>query len=303
MLGRFEGEEGRRRLFDLLAKQPVVAYDEALASELAGVVSLEEYKPGDVLIAQGGKDNDLCLLLVGKVSVEINGREVATRRAGQNVGEMATIDPSEPRSATIRATESTVIARITEAAFASLAERHPRMWRRLAVELGNRLRERAVHVRPKNDRPVVFIGSTAERLSLARAVQAACGHDPWTVRVWTDGVFGAGKTPIESLMAQIDQLDYGLLVVTHDDVVVSRDTSTPGPRDNVIFELGLLLGALGRDRTFMVRLREEKDLKIPSDLGGVTPLEIVPGSDDDLAARVGPAVEEFRRIVKKFGCR
>lgn len=294
---------GRRYLVELLLKQPVVAYDADLATEFAAAVSLREYTSGASLIVQGGNDNDLCLILVGQVAVEIHGREVALRHAGQHVGEMATIDPSERRSATIRAKEPTVAAWIGEPAFATLAMRHPSMWRRLAVELASRLRERALHVRPKNSCPVILIGSSAERLSVARAIQTAFAYDGWVVRVWTDGVFVAGRTPIESLVAQLDELDYGLFVVTRDDIVVSRDQSLAGPRDNVIFELGLLIGALGRDRTLMVRLRDEQDLKVPSDLFGVKALEVAPGNEADLASRVGPAVDEFRRIIKRLGCR
>ncbi len=213
------------------------------------------------------------------------------------------IDPSVRRSATIRTIEETVVAWIEEPAFSVIANRHPTIWRRLSVDISKRLRERGQLVRPSNERPVVFIGSTAERLPVARAIQAACQYEPWTTRLWTDGVFGAGQTPIESLAAQIDTLDFGLLVVTADDMVETRGARSPTPRDNVVFEFGLLMGALGRERTFMVRLREERDLKLPSDLLGVKALETLPGSEADLPSRVAPAVNELRTIVSRLRCR
>ncbi|TKD03396.1 TIR domain-containing protein [Polyangium fumosum] len=303
MLSRFTGEQGRRRLEEALREQSVVAHDAQVASEVAGSVTLKRYEPGEAVITQGNTDTDLCLILAGVVGVEINGREVARRRAGQHVGEMGMIDPSVKRSATIRAIEETVVASIDEPAFTAIADRHPVVWRRLSVDLGKRLRERGELVKPSNERPVVFIGSTVERLPVARAIQAACQHDPWTTRLWTDGVFGAGQTPIESLAAQLHSLDFGLLVVTADDVVESRGSRNPMPRDNVVFEFGLLMGALGRDRTFMVRLRDERDIKLPSDLLGVKALEIVPGSEADLPSRVAPAVNELRSIVSRLRCR
>jgi predicted nucleotide-binding protein len=303
MLRRFQEEEGRRRLEEALCEQSVVAHDARIARKVADVVTLKKYEPGELLITQGDTDTDLGLILAGVGAVEINGREVARRRAGQHVGEMGMIDPSAKRSATIRAVEETVVAWIAEPAFVVIADRHPWMWRRLSVDLSKRLRERGELVRPSKEKPVVFIGSTAERLPLARAIQAACQYDPWTTRLWTDGVFHAGETTIESLVKQLDSVDFGLLVVTADDVSETRGTQSPTPRDNVVFELGLLMGALGRDRTFPVRLSEERDIKLPSDLLGVKALEIMPGIETDLPSRVAPAVNELRAIVSRLRCR
>jgi CRP/FNR family transcriptional regulator, cyclic AMP receptor protein len=303
LLARFSGDEGRRRLEEALREQFAVAHDARVAAEIADAVKLKEYAPGDAVIGQGNADTELYLILAGIVGVEVNGREVARRHAGQHVGEMGMIDPSAKRSATIRAVEETVVAWIAEPVFSAIADRHPIVWRRLAVELGKRLRERGALVRPSNEQPIVFVGSTVERLPVARAVQAACHYDPWTTRLWTDGVFSAGQTPIESLTAQLDALDFGLVVVTADDVVEARGTRTPTPRDNIVFELGLLMGALGRERTFMVRLRDERDLKLPTDLLGVKALEILPGSEADLPSRVAPAANELRTIISRLRCR
>jgi predicted nucleotide-binding protein len=303
MLRRFAGEEGPRRLEEALREQSVVAHDAQVANEVAAAVALKRYEPGETVITQGSADTDVYFILAGVVGVEVNGREVNRRRAGQHVGEMGMIDLAAKRSATIRAVEETVVAWLGEPAFSAIADRHPTMWRRLAVELGKRLRERGELVRPSNEKPVVFVGSTVERLPVARAIQDACQYDFWTTRLWTDGVFGAGKTTIESLAAQVESLDFGLLVVTADDVVEMRGAQSPTPRDNVVFELGLLMGALGRERTFMVRLRDERNLKLPSDLLGVKALEIVPGSEADLPSRVAPAVNELRTIVSRLRCR
>ena len=53
MLPRFEGEEGRRRLIDLLQKQTIVGGDSALAAEIATAASLQELSPGRFLSATG----------------------------------------------------------------------------------------------------------------------------------------------------------------------------------------------------------------------------------------------------------
>ncbi|MDP2308625.1 MAG: nucleotide-binding protein [Pseudomonadota bacterium] len=306
LLARFlDPEGGRRRLLDLLLRQPVVGNTLALASALAESSQLLSYRTGETLIQDGGADTDIHLILVGETVVEVRGRPVATRVAGQHVGELALIDTSQPRSATVRATKECVIARVPEAAFSAIAEQHPDLWRRLAVELGDRLRQRARAIVPPRERPEVFVGScsTPGALDLARALQGAFGHEPWTTRVWTDGTFAAGATPIEALMSQLDTLDFGILVVTPDDLVVTPDGLLWSPRDNVVFELGLLMGRLGRERTFVLRLRGGPEVKLPSDLAGVIPLEVAPGDPGSLRARIGPAAHEIRETIRRLGGR
>jgi CRP/FNR family cyclic AMP-dependent transcriptional regulator len=302
LMRRFsDGPSGRRRLLEQLLRHDLVSNEPAIAEGLAAAHTLQGYPPGTTLVEQSDADTDVFLILAGEVAIEVHGREVARRSAGEHVGEMALIDPTERRSATARAVTETVVARITEEAFSELAEQHPSMWRRLALQLGNRLRQRAAHVAPRRDRPVVFIGSCSSEagLSIARAMQTAFAFDPWDTRIWTDGTFAVGKTPIESLMAQLDNVDFALLVVTPDDMVDTGAGGRPSPRDNVIFELGLMMGALGRERAFMVKNRGgPNDLRIPSDLMGVQALEVIPGDPTNLAARVGPAANEFRSAVR-----
>jgi CRP/FNR family cyclic AMP-dependent transcriptional regulator len=304
MLHRFQGVDGEARLLAALRDQALVEHDAAVSAKLKAVLRLAEHGPGDVIITQGGSDNDLVLLLAGEVDVEVNGRVVARRRPGQHVGEMSMIDPAAKRSATVRAREAgTVVARIEEHAFADIADAHPRVWRGIARELGQRLRERGALIRAPNERALVFVGSSVEGLEIARSFQTAFVHDRWTTKLWTDGVFAAGKTPIESLTEALPTIDFGVLVVVGDDITTSRTATAPSPRDNVVFELGLLIGALGRERTFLLRRSEERDLKLPSDLAGVQALEITKGAEVDIAARVGPAARELRAVVKKLGPR
>jgi hypothetical protein len=70
-----------------------------------------------------------------------------------------------------------------------------------------------------------------------------------------------------------------------------------GSRDNVIFELGLFIGALGREHTFMVYNRETP-MELPSDLAGVTPATYGSRSDDNLAAALGVVCTQLKRAIK-----
>ena len=73
-------------------------------------------------------------------------------------------------------------------------------------------------------------------------------------------------------------------------------------RDNVLFELGLFMGKLSRSRAILVHPKV-KDLKLPSDLSGLT---LVPYDDGDvatIATRIEPACEQIRSVIKKRGVR
>lgn len=307
LLARFtDGPDGRRRLVDQLLRQPAAGHDRDAARLLAEAAVVYEVEPGQTVIRQDARDTDIHFIVFGEVAIEVSGRELTFRSAGQHVGEMAMIDPSQPRSATVRARTASVLARVSEPSFEQLAQDRPLLWRAIAVELGSRLRQRNGHVRRRNETPVVFVGScsSAEGLGIARALQAAFAHDSWITRIWTDSVFAAGMTPIESLAGQVQEIDFALLVVTPDDLVSVGEATRPSPRDNVIFELGLAIGALGRERALMVKTRcKPEDLRLPSDLMGVQPLEVVPGDPATIASRVGPAANEFRRLVLRLGSR
>jgi predicted nucleotide-binding protein len=214
---------------------------------------------------------------------------------------MAVIDTSAKRSASVFALERTVLGKISESVFSELAEHFPDLWRQLAVQLGHRLRQRNDLITQRNPRPVFFVGSSKESLGITRAIQSELQSDDFLVRPWTSGgVFGASRYPMEDLDRQVRTADFAVLVIGPDDAVVSRGKVSDAPRDNVIFELGLFMGALTRDRTFMVLPRGE-DIKVPSDLLGLTPLTYAPGSPDTLPDRIGPVCNDLRTIVNNKG--
>jgi CRP/FNR family transcriptional regulator, cyclic AMP receptor protein len=140
LLKSFQGSEGRLRLTNALISQPLIR-DKDLAAAVQPYLKLDEIFSGTNLIKQGASDTDLFLILSGGFSVAINGNVVALKKAGEHVGEMAVVDPLTPRSASVNATSDSVVARITEHDFSALADRYPRLWRRIALELARRLRD------------------------------------------------------------------------------------------------------------------------------------------------------------------
>jgi len=264
MLARFQNQ---RVLVEAVQQQHFVCGSRKFAEDLAAVGRLEEWNPGSEIATQGSSERDLFLILLGQFSIRINGREISIRTAGQHVGEMALIDHRALRSATVVAREQSVTLRISEPDFTKLAQENPDAWRCMASELADRLRQRSRFIRSRNTTPIVFIGSSRESQPIVEAMCLELEHDLLIVRSWTSDVFWASHFPIDDLKTQLDESDFAVLVIGPDDKVTSRGTKFLVPRDNVI-ELGLFMGALGRERTFIVQERG-RDLKIPSDLLGL----------------------------------
>jgi Predicted nucleotide-binding protein containing TIR -like domain len=298
----FKGRHGRKRLIEALRAQALASGDASLARELLACGEILDCPPNTVLMHQGGPDNDLVLLISGEVGITVNGREIAVRGAGTYVGEMALVDSLAKRSATVTTKEHTIVLRIAEHNFSKLADTRPELWRRIAVEVSKRLRERNKVLRQPHAQPVVFIGSSAEGLKYASAVHKYLVTKPIVPKLWTDGVFQTTRTSIESLVALSHEADFAVLIFTKDDMTISRGKNRPSPRDNVVFELGLLMGALGRERVFILQPRNV-DIKIPSDLLGVVSLLYARAGPRTLGERLRPACTRILKEVALLGPR
>ena len=297
MIERFEGEAGRENLLDALRNQKLVVGNAQLAEQI-GVEKLIEVKAGTSVITQGTEDTDVFFILAGAFDILVHGRKVGRRFANDHVGEMAAVQPTQKRSTTVTATETSVVCQLSGAQFNELGRNHPEIWRLIAKELARRLEQRNAHVLATHSKIRIFIISSAEALEIARTIQDALDHD-FTVNLWTDGVFRASWYPVESLERQLDQSDFAIAIAQPDDIAESRGVSSPTPRDNVIFELGLFIGRIGRQRSFLVEPRGE-EVKLPSDFSGITALSYRYDSND-LPAALGSVCNQIRRIVRELG--
>lgn len=300
MIDRFSGEKGKRLLVDALASQKLVGGNLALAEALADRCELVAGPAGSCLIEQGGEDNDVFLIVSGSFDVVVNGRRIARRGPGDHVGEMAAIQPSQKRSASVVAAESAVVAKLSEEAFSDIAGRYPELYRRVAQELARRLLQRNVHVGAYREKIRVFLMSSVEALPVARAIQNAFAYDPFVMTLWTDGCFKVASYTLQSLEEQIDASDFAVAIAHADDLTQCRGQSWPSPRDNVIFELGLFMGRLGRARAILMEPRDEA-VKLPTDLSGLTTIAYRFEKGGDVAAMLAPACNKLRDHINALG--
>jgi len=143
----------------------------------------------------------------------------------------------------------------------------------------------------------LFVGSASESLDVAYAVQEELDR-ALEVTVWTQGIFQPSRTTMESLTEQPKRFDAALFVFTPDDAAILRGLPKCVVRDNVIFELGLFVGVLGRHQTFILLPRDIGDLHLPSDLAVITPLDYNhQRADGNLLAAVGPACNKIKKAL------
>jgi predicted nucleotide-binding protein len=305
MNARFQGEDGRDALIEALQSQVIVRGDPALAAAVASAAEIRSFAQGAVLLRQEDSDAQLHFILEGEVSILVNGRPIILRPAGQQIGEMALIEPTR-RSATVVATMPTTPAVIGDRAFRTLAHQFPSLWRNIARELARRLRERERDDPTRRSVPTLYLASSAESLPIAYAFREGirrCGN-AIPVTTWKDtDVFRPNRTFIENLTTSIHAADVGVLVLGPDDRPDSRSNTRPPARDNVLFELGLLTAALGCDRTF-VAVPAGMDLKVPSELLGAVPIEYsLPAGALNGPIDVTVAVAGLLRHITRLGPR
>lgn len=119
--------------------------------------------------------------------------------------------------------------------------------------------------------PRIFIGSSREGIKIAKLIKKRLSKIA-ICQVWNEDFFQNSKSSFESLNEGATLFDFAILVATNDDIQLKREKLENIARDNVIFEFGLYIGRLGRNRCFFFK---ENNLDLPSDLFGITLFQFV----------------------------
>lgn len=238
---------------------------------------LKAFPKGSKITNQDETGCSVYFILQGKVDVYVAGHLVATRCAKECVGEMSALDPTQRRSASLVAIEDVKILELDYDSFNFMLDENPKILKNLAVVLCNRLRERSKFFRTPNEKINFFIGSSSESLNDIKMFKETLNSIASErgvaieINLWDEKVFTPSKSGLEALIAAAQHSDFAAFFLTPEDKIIVRGEDKLAPRDNVVFELGLFMGIVGRDRVYaFIPHQIGNSMQIPSDLNGIT---------------------------------
>jgi len=101
-----------------------------------------DYEKDTTIIEQCALGTSMYVLVRGKANVIIDGKSVISLGENEIFGELAALDP-EPRSATIKTVEDSMVFKISSSVIYNLISEYPNVARGIIKILCERIRERA----------------------------------------------------------------------------------------------------------------------------------------------------------------
>ena len=115
-------------------------------------------------------------------------------------------------------------------------------------------------------KPKIFIGSSKAGIAIAQKIKSHLSliGDCF---IWNEtNVWELNRSTFENLLRIVSYFDFGVFVASADDLTLTNNEIVIEPRDNVILEMALFCGAMGRDKSFLL---VEDGIKLPSDFNGI----------------------------------
>lgn len=149
-------------------------------------------------------------------------------------------------------------------------------------------------------RLTAFIGSSSESQGIAEAILENL-EGKVEITCWYHDFYKPTSSVFDDLLEQIGGFDFGIFIFAPDDVVEIRQHSAGSVRDNVLFELGLFLGILGKERVFIVAHPDFHGMRVPTDLHGRNFVPFHNREDGNLVAALGTACRKLHDAMKDAG--
>ncbi|MEQ1584939.1 MAG: STING domain-containing protein [Cyclobacteriaceae bacterium] len=139
-------------------------------------------------------------------------------------------------------------------------------------------------------KPKIFIGSSLAGYSIAEKVKANLSTIGDCFLWQEPDVWETNRSTFDNLIRMSNYFDFGVFVATSDDLTLTNDKLVIEPRDNVILEMALFLGAMGHNKSFLL---VEEGVKLPSDFNGIFMPRFNKAKDDSIHAACKAYVEKI----------
>lgn len=139
-------------------------------------------------------------------------------------------------------------------------------------------------------KPKIFIGSSKAGLPIAQKVSANLSTIG-DCYIWDDSnIWETNKSTFDNLLRMASYFDFGIFIATADDLTMTNDNLVIEPRDNVILEMALFLGSMGKHKSFLL---VENGIKLPTDFNGI----FMPRFNSDDDSSIKSATDAYARTI------
>jgi predicted nucleotide-binding protein with TIR-like domain len=148
-------------------------------------------------------------------------------------------------------------------------------------------------------RPAVFVGGPAEHTDLARAIQQDLSSVA-EVTIFTQEVSRLSASIVDTLLEALDRSDCAIFVFPP----VEPDSVTSASYRDSLLQLGMMMGLLGRDRTYVVVAAGTAQSIVPTPLLGLAVAEYdAARADANLRGALGVATTIIRDALSRLAPR
>lgn len=142
----------------------------------------------------------------------------------------------------------------------------------------------------------MFVGSSSESEELIRGLSLNLDGKV-EVHNWKTIPWAPSRSTLTGIERAIDGVDFAAFILSGDDTAMIRGEEEHVVRDNVLFELGVSFGRIGRDRTFMLA-PHDSDSRTASDILGLTSIGYEPGAKP-LSVMANPAARLWEHMQER----
>ena len=140
----------------------------------------------------------------------------------------------------------------------------------------------------------IFLGSTTEDRKHLEILQDLLNKADFNTLPWHEA-FSSGDITLQKILQVARSVDAAVFIGSGSDITRSRKRTTRSVRDNILFELGVFMSALGEKHCIFLF---DPEAKIPSDLDGYNYVELPKDGISDIV--LDPIIDYLNKTLRAY---